>query len=201
MRKAPTVLMVAVIAIFYSASAKADNIHLCDINQFTSCNAGNAIQIGSGTTQTWVFGKQASGETLFIAELTPVAGTSGNFGSGGNLWAVLGISPTQVFPNFASTVSQEQLATGMTPGSFNATVLPGVAWTGSVNSGQSVTLPAGTPIGTIFIAFLEDSNGNLIAVSPWSSSLINIPEPSSITMLGIGLLGLAALASRRLLGN
>jgi len=53
----------------------ADNIHLCDINQFTTCNAGNAIPIGSGTTQTWVFGTAGSGETLFIAMLTPVTGT------------------------------------------------------------------------------------------------------------------------------
>lgn len=201
MRRILMVLAVGVIAICYSAPAEADNIHLCDINQFTSCNAGNAIQIGSGTTQTWVFGNGVSGDKLFIAELTPLSGTSGNFASGGNLWSTLGVSPTQVFPNFSSTVSQEQLATGMTPGSFNATSFLVGNWTGSVTSGQSVTLPTGTPIGTIFIAYLEDSQGNLIAVSPWSSSLINIPEPSSITLLGIGLLGLAAVAIRRSPGN
>lgn len=201
-RKILVVLALAIVALCYSAPAMADNIHLCDINQLTTCNAGSAIPIfGNMPAPSWAFGTANSNETLNIAVLTPNMGTGGNFNSGTNLWSVLGISPTQVFPNFASTVSQEQLATGITAGSFNASYFAVGGWTGSVTLGQSITLPAGVPIGTIFIAFLTDSSGNLVAVSPWSSSLIFVPEPSSVMLLGTGLLVLGGFARRRFAKN
>lgn len=200
-RKALIVAALALVTVGYSVPAMADNIHLCDINQFTSCNAGSAIPVfGNLPQQAWAFGTANSSETLHIAVLVPQNGNIGNFQSGGNLWAVLGVSPTQVFPNFASTVSQEQLATGITAGSFSATSFTVGTWTGSVTMGQSITLPSG-PVGTIFVAYLTDANGNLVAVSPWSSSLIFVPEPTSLMLVGVGLLALGAFVGRRLLSS
>src|SRR5256885_13744609 len=65
-------LTLAVIALCSSSSALADNIHLCDVNQFTTCNAGSAIAVTS--SQAWAFGTQATGETLYLAVMNPLAG-------------------------------------------------------------------------------------------------------------------------------
>jgi PEP-CTERM motif len=185
-----------------TTAAKADNIHLCDINQFTQCNAGSVIP--TFTTAAFVFGTSHTGDTLNLAILNPLA-SGGNFNSGANLWAVLNVMPNQVFPTFSSTQSQEQGATGFVAGSFQASAMSMGSWTGTVNVGQSITLPV-QPVGTIFMAFLTDSSGNLVAVSPWSSSLINVTppvstaEPSSLMLLGAGLLGIGLLRRRPLLG-
>jgi hypothetical protein len=162
------------------------------------------IPIGSGTTQAWVFGGSAfSGDTLYTAVLTPLSGGSGNFNASTSLFTLLGLNgaPPPNFGNFASTASQELGATGIVAGSFSASSFKVGAWTATVNVGQSITLPS-SPTGTIFVACLVDPNtGDLVAVSPWTSSLINVPEPSSVTLLGLGLLALGTLGCRRFLAN
>jgi hypothetical protein len=202
-RKILAVVALGVMSMCLTSVAKADNIHLCDINQYTTCNAGSVIP--TFTTAAFVFGTSYTGDTLSIAILNPLAGTTGNFSSGGNLWTALGVIPPQNFPNFSSTQSQEQGATGFLAGSFQASSMSYGAWTGTVTVGQSITLPV-QPVGTIFMAYLTDSSGNLVAVSPWSSSLINVtpptvsaPEPASIVLLGAGLLGIGLLRRRSLL--
>lgn len=202
-RRALTALiLMAIVALFSSSPAFADNLHLCDVNQFTTCNSGSAIPVTS--SQAWAFGTQHTGDTLYLAVMNPVAGGSGNFNSGTNLWAALNVLPNQVFPNLASTISQEQGATGIVAGSFNASSFLVGAWTGTVNVGQSVILPSG-PVGTIYMAYLLDSSGNLIAVTPWSSALINVgtsvAEPSSLALLGMGLLAMGLLIGRSGLGG
>jgi hypothetical protein len=66
-------------------------------------------------------------------------------------------------------------------------------------SPNSFTLPGTPAAGNIYMAFTENANGYVTAVSPWSSSLLNVPEPSSLVLLGVGLLGLVGLGGRKLI--
>jgi hypothetical protein len=185
-----TMAALAVVCVLFAGTAKADNLHLCDTN--TVCNAGSVIPIT--TTTVFANGSFSAGDTLYIAVLTPVADNSGNFNSSTNLWTALGEAPDQVFPNLASAISQEGGATGIVAGSFTVSDFSVGAWTGSTQ----ITLPS-VSFGTIYVAFTENANGNLSLVSPWSSSLVGVPEPSSLMLLGAGLLGVLVLNSRKLI--
>lgn len=185
----PAMLVLALTGMFAGA-AMADDIHLCPVS--TGCSSTNIIPITS--TTAYVLGAKPAGE-LFVAILVPVSDTSGNWNSNGtSLWSVLGESPTQVFPNLNSAISQLSIVTGMTAASFNVSDADLGAWT---TSPQQITLPS-EPIGTIFVGFTENSDGMLTLVTPWSSSLVNVPEPSSLMFLGVGLLGVLAIAGTKL---
>ena len=95
------------------------------------------------------------------------------------------------YPNLNSVISQESgSGTGISALSFNAIDISEGSW---LFSGEYILLPS-EPMGTIFMAFTEDPNGKLTSVTPWSSSLIVTPEPSSLFMAGgAGLAGLLGL--------
>ena len=186
----PAVLVLALTGMFAGA-AMADDIHLCPV--ITGCSATSVIPI-SGTT-AYISGNIATGSELYVAILVPVADTSGTWNSNSTqLWTLLSESPSQVFPNLNSAISQLSGATGITAQSFNVSDFLLGTWGGT--SPQQITLP-NEPVGTLFVGFSE-FDGALTLVTPWSSSLVNVPEPSSLMFLGVGLLGVLAIAGTKL---
>jgi len=181
----------------YVGAAKADDIHLCATALACQGSAGS-VQFTTSTT-AYVFGKGSAGDTLYVALLAPVAGTSGNWNSG-ELWSVLGES-LQVFPTLSSAISQLGTA-GFTAASFNVADYLVGSWAGETDTAPaSFTLPGSPTAGDMYMGFVEDARGKMVAVSPWSSSLVlvNVPEPSSLILLSAGLLGVLALAGKKLL--
>ena len=185
--------LLAAICFVFALAAKADDIHLCAAG--SDCSTGSVIAISSGTTSATLRGGNPGliEQQLFLAVLTPLTDKSGNWNDNKTtLWSRLG-PPVDCghnckFPNLKSAISQESgSGLGISPLSFNVTDISEGAW---LFSGEHIPLPSAS-MGTIFMAFTEDANGKLTSVTPWSSSLIVTPEPSSLLMIaGAGLAGL-----------
>ena len=188
-------LLVA-ICFAFALAAKADDIHLCVVG--SDCTTGSVIAISSGTTSATLSGGHPGliGQQLFLAVLMPSTDKSGNWNDNKTtLWSLLAppvdCGKNCTYPNLNSAISQESgSGIGISPLSFNVTDISEGAWH---SGGESISLPSES-MGTIFMAFTEDANGNLTSVTPWSSSLIVTPEPSSLFMVaGAGLAGLLGL--------
>jgi hypothetical protein len=184
--------LLAAICFVFALAAKADDIHLCAVA--SDCNTGSVIAISSGTTSATLRGGNPGliEQQLFLAVLTPLTDKSGNWNDNKTtLWSRLG-PPVDCghckFPNLKSAISQESgSGLGISPLSFNVTDISEGAW---LFSGEYIPLPSAS-MGTIFMVFTEDAHGKLTSVTPWSSSLIVTPEPSSLLMIaGAGLAGL-----------
>ena len=188
--------LLAAICLVFALAAKADDIHLCAAG--SDCNTGSVIAISSGTTSATLSGGNPGliGQQLFLAVLTPLTDKSGNWNDNKTtLWSRLAppvdCGKNCTYPNLNSAISQESgSGIGISPLSFNVTDISEGAW---LFSGEYIPLPH-EPMGTIFMAFTEDANGKLTSVTPWSSSLLVTPEPSSLFMVaGAGLAGLLVL--------
>ena len=192
----------AVLAITFGAgAAKADDIHICATP--AACTGNPSGLQPSGSTTAYIYGKTfaPTPDQLWVLQLAPVA-SGGNWSSNSvTVWSVLGetLNATfnDTFPNLNSALSQLSTV-GFSGSGFQVQdFLINPNWTGAQDTNPtSFTLPGNPAAGDAYLVFVENSLDQVVAVSPWSSAVVFTPEPGTLLLLAIGLVGVFAFRRR-----
>src|SRR6266849_8631514 len=199
------VLLVAVCFVFaFAARADTQNIQLGCVSVTCVTNGSILTTQSLANAQLDLTGNSNAAGELFIAIYVPVS-SGGNF-TGPNsttLWSVLepGVTPGNDH-TYGSSLGVNPFANSTT-GFFVSDYDTGVNFAAgcltSVCTSATFTVPGSFPVGTMFVGFTEDTSGNVVASTPWSESILAVPEPGTLTLLVSALIGFVLFSSRSLL--